>query len=58
MLGVGMAGRAALTIALGVVVYAVALRWFAPDITRRAIVLFRRLLAKVIGARRRRVLQP
>jgi O-antigen/teichoic acid export membrane protein len=56
-LGVGMAGRAGLTIALGMLVYAVALWWFAPDIRRRVIGLGRRLLAGAIDARRRRVLQ-
>lgn len=53
-LGVGMAGRATLTIALGLAVYAVALRLLAPDVARRAVALGRRGLAKLLDARRRR----
>ena len=36
-LGVGMAGRAALTIAVGMLVYVIALSFVAPDVTRRAL---------------------
>ena len=56
-LEVGMAERAALTIALGLLVYAVALWWLAPDICLRAVRLGRRLLGRVVNARRERVLQ-
>jgi Kef-type K+ transport system membrane component KefB len=57
--GVGMAGRAALTIALGVGVYLPALWWLAPQVSRRVVELGRRRLRKVIDARRRRpILQP
>jgi O-antigen/teichoic acid export membrane protein len=56
-LGVNMTGRAALTIAVGAVVYALALWCFAPDIFRRVVGLGQRVLDKGIGARRRRVLQ-
>ena len=41
-LGVGPAGRAVLTIALGFVAYPLALSLFAPDIRRRALGLGRR----------------
>ncbi len=57
-LGVGMAGRTALTIALGLLVYAVALWWLAPDISRRVVALSRRRLRRAIDARRQPVLQP
>ena len=57
--GVGMAGRAALTIAIGIAVYAPALWWLAPQISRRVVEVGRRRLRSVIDARRRRpVLQP
>lgn len=56
-LEVGMAERAALTIALGLLVYVVALWWLAPDICRRVVGLARGLLGKLINARRERVLQ-
>jgi O-antigen/teichoic acid export membrane protein len=56
-LDVGMAERAASTIALGLLAYAAALWWLAPDIWRRAMALTRRLLGKVIDARKP-VLQP
>ena len=52
-----MAERAALTIALGLLVYVVALWWLAPDICRRALALGRRFLGKVVAARRERVLK-
>jgi polysaccharide transporter, PST family len=53
-LGVGMAGRAALTIVVGAVVYGVALWILAPDIGRRATTLGRRAIAKARDGRRRR----
>jgi O-antigen/teichoic acid export membrane protein len=56
-LDVDMAGRAALTIGLGLVVYALALWWFAPDIVRRVLGLGRRLASRVAASRRRQVLQ-
>ncbi len=57
--GVGMAGRAALTIALGLAVYAPALWWLAPHVSRRVFGIGRSRLTKLIDARRRRaVLQP
>ena len=56
-LDVAMAGRAALTIALGLVVYTLALWWFAPDIVRRVLGLGRRIVSKVGASRRREVLQ-
>jgi O-antigen/teichoic acid export membrane protein len=43
-LGVGLAGRTALTISLGVFAYTLALSLFAPDIRRRAIALAKRAL--------------
>jgi O-antigen/teichoic acid export membrane protein len=58
-LGVGMAGRAALTIGLGIVVYAPALWWLAPQVSRKVVDICRRRLRSVINARRRRpILQP
>jgi hypothetical protein len=45
-LGVGMAGGAALTIAIGLLVYPVALSFFAPDIRRRAVGLLKKGLAR------------
>jgi O-antigen/teichoic acid export membrane protein len=57
--GVGMAGRAALTIGLGAVVYALSLWWLAPQVSRRAVEVCRRRLRNVVNARRRQpVLQP
>jgi O-antigen/teichoic acid export membrane protein len=56
-LDVSAAGRAALMIVLGAVVYAIALWWLAPDIWWRALAVGRRLLRKVVGARRERVLE-
>jgi O-antigen/teichoic acid export membrane protein len=56
-LGVDMAGRAALTIGLGLVVYALAVWWLAPDIVRRVLGLGRRLVSRVAASRRRQVLQ-
>ena len=50
-LGMGPSGRAAVTIALGLLVYALALSWLAPDIKRRGVDLGRRLVRSV-GARR------
>ena len=50
-LGIGPSGRAAVTIALGLLVYALALSWLAPDIKRRGVELGRRLVGSV-GARR------
>jgi O-antigen/teichoic acid export membrane protein len=57
--GVGMAGRAVLTIALGTAAYPAALWWLAPQISRRAVAACRTNLRSLINARRRRpVLQP
>jgi PST family polysaccharide transporter len=58
--GVGMAGRVALTIALGIVVYAPALWWLAPHVSRRVFEMGKRRLGNLIDARRRRraILQP
>jgi O-antigen/teichoic acid export membrane protein len=57
--GVGMAGRAALTIGLGMAVYVPAVWWLAPQISRRVVELCRSRLKNLINARRRRpVLQP
>lgn len=57
--GVGMAGRAVLTIGLGLAVYAPALWWLAPQISRRVVEMCRSRLRNLIIARRRRpVLQP
>jgi O-antigen/teichoic acid export membrane protein len=55
--GVGMAGRAALTIGLGVVVFVTALWWLAPQISRRVVDVGRKRLTNVINARRRPALQ-
>jgi O-antigen/teichoic acid export membrane protein len=53
-LGVGMAGEAALIIAIGLLVYPVALSLFAPDMRRRAVGLLKRGLirSRVVVARR------
>jgi hypothetical protein len=57
--GVGMGGRAALTVAIGVVVYAPALWWLAPHVSRRAFAIGRGRVTRLIDTRRRRaVLQP
>jgi O-antigen/teichoic acid export membrane protein len=53
-LGLGMASRAAATIALGSLVYVIALWLLAPDICRRAIGLGRQALARALAARRQR----
>ena len=45
-LGLGMAGRAGLTIAVGVVAYPVALSFFAPETSRRAFGLLKRVLGR------------
>ena len=45
-LGLGMAGRAALTITLGAVAYPVALSYFAPETSRRAFGLVKRVLGR------------
>ena len=45
-LGLGMAGRAGLTIAVGVVAYPVALSFFAPETSRRAFGLLKRVLGQ------------
>jgi O-antigen/teichoic acid export membrane protein len=44
-LGVGMVGRGALTIAIGVLVYLIGLQVLAPDLTRRALRLARRTVS-------------
>jgi O-antigen/teichoic acid export membrane protein len=49
-LGVGPAGRATLTIALGAVAYPLALSLFAPEIRRRATGLVRRTLSRKTAA--------
>ena len=53
-LGVGMAGRAVLTIALGIVVYTLSLRVLAPEIVRSTLDLARERVRKLLDARRRR----
>ena len=45
-LGFGMAGRAGLTIAVGMVAYPVALSFFAPETSRRAFGLLKRVLGR------------
>ena len=57
-LGTGMAERAALTVALGTLVYACALWWLAPRISRRVAEICRRRLRTAINARRGPALQP
>ena len=52
-LGMGMAGRAFVTITLGAVVYAAALWVLAPEIGRRAMSLARRGVATAVVVRRR-----
>jgi O-antigen/teichoic acid export membrane protein len=52
--GVGMAGRAALTIGLGMAVYAGAMWWLAPQISRRVVELCKRRMRGLIDTRRRR----
>jgi hypothetical protein len=56
-LGVDLEERAALTIGLGLLVYPITVWWLAPDIVRRAIGICRGLVAKVLGPRRRALLQ-
>jgi O-antigen/teichoic acid export membrane protein len=56
--GVGMGGRAVLTIALGGAVYAPALWWLAPHVSRRVFAIGRTRVTSLFGARRRAVLQP
>ena len=53
-MGVEMAGRAVVTIGLGVVVYAAALWWLAPQISRRVVAICRGRIRTLINARRRR----
>jgi PST family polysaccharide transporter len=50
-LGLGMAGRTVLTIALGVVTYPVALSYFAPETSRRAFGLVKRILGQKTASR-------
>jgi O-antigen/teichoic acid export membrane protein len=58
-LGVGIGARAALTTVLGMAVYAAALWFLAPHVSRRVAGICRRRLARLIGAGRgRTVLQP
>jgi O-antigen/teichoic acid export membrane protein len=58
-LDVGMAARAALTIGIGIGVYAAALWWLAPQMSRRVVGFCRTRLGHVISTRRRRpALQP
>jgi O-antigen/teichoic acid export membrane protein len=58
-LGVPMAGRAALVIVVGAVVYVPALWWLAPHISHEVVKVAKRRLSSLLGARRRRaVLQP
>jgi polysaccharide transporter, PST family len=54
----GLGARAALTILIGLVVYVPALWVLAPGVSRRVFGICRSRLEKVIGARRRAVLQP
>lgn len=56
-IGIGMAGRAGLTIGFGLAVYVAALWWLAPQISRRVVELGRKRLTNVINARRRPALQ-
>jgi PST family polysaccharide transporter len=56
--GAGTATRAALTIALGIAVYAIATWWLAPRISRRVFGICKRRLAKLIDRRRPSILQP
>jgi polysaccharide transporter, PST family len=57
--GVGMGARALLTIALGMAVYAPALWWLAPHVSRRVVEIGRGRVTSLLDARRRRaVLQP
>ena len=50
--GVGPEERAALTIGVGLLVYAIALRLLAPDIFQRAFDIGRRLIARAVARRR------
>jgi O-antigen/teichoic acid export membrane protein len=56
--GAGTAARATLTIALGIAVYAIAMWWLAPPISRRVLGICKSRLAKLIDRRRPSVLQP
>jgi hypothetical protein len=56
--GVSMAGRAALTIGLAIAVYAPALWWLAPQVSRRVVGICSTRLRNMINARRRAVLAP
>jgi O-antigen/teichoic acid export membrane protein len=51
VLGLGMAGRAVLTIAMGAVAYPVALAFFAPETSRRAIGLLKSTLGRKTATR-------
>jgi PST family polysaccharide transporter len=52
-IGVPMGARAALTVLVGIAVYAPALWWLAPQVTRRVVELCRRRLGNAIDSRRR-----
>jgi PST family polysaccharide transporter len=57
--GAGEGARAVLTIAVGAAVYAPALWWLAPHVSRRVVTLARERVGKLIAARRgRAVLAP
>ena len=56
-IGVQAAGRAALTIGLGIAIYVIAMWWLAPQISRRVVELLRSRLRNLINGRRA-VLQP
>ena len=57
--GVEMVGRTALTIVTGMVVYPLALRWLAPQIWRRVVLIVANRVRNLINGRRRRpVVQP
>jgi O-antigen/teichoic acid export membrane protein len=56
--GVDIAGRAALTILIGMAVYAPALWWLAPHVSRRVFGICRSRVTNLIDARRRTALQP
>jgi hypothetical protein len=49
-LGLGMTGRAVLTIALGLLVYAIALRFLAPEIYRRGVGLMKPGFARALAS--------
>jgi PST family polysaccharide transporter len=52
--GVGMAGRAAVTVAVGMAVYVAALWWLAPQISRRVVRASASPLRRIAAVRRRR----